>query len=108
MLLLIGGDPAKNMKKLKLVFAITLMFITPLSMLAINTIDTRMLTQPAIIADRIAFIYAEDLCHRPFRDFSSNWSFDSKWIAFSKVTATQYKRIYLYNSDQKKSYPLTN
>ncbi len=43
-----------------------------------------------------------------FRDFSSDWSFDSKWIAYSKVTATLYKRIYLYNTEQKKSYPLTD
>jgi tricorn protease len=43
-----------------------------------------------------------------FRDFSSDWSFDSKWIAYSKVTATQYKRIFLYNTDQKKSYPVTD
>ena len=37
------------------------MFIAPISLFAINTIDTRMLTQPAISADHIAFIYAEDL-----------------------------------------------
>ena len=43
-----------------------------------------------------------------FRDFSIDWSFDSKWIAYTKVTATQFKRIYLYNTDQKKSYPLTD
>ena len=39
----------------------TWMFIAHLSMLANNPIDTRMLTQPAISADHIAFIYAEDL-----------------------------------------------
>jgi tricorn protease len=44
----------------------------------------------------------------PFRDFSGDWSFDSKWLAYSKVTATQFKRIYLYNTEQKKIYPLTD
>jgi len=45
---------------------------------------------------------------QPFRDFSSDWSLDSKWVVYTKVTSTQYKRIYLYNTDQKKSYPLTD
>src|SRR5579872_5562097 len=33
----------------------------PLAALAINTQDTRMLSQPAVSADHIAFIYAQDL-----------------------------------------------
>src|SRR5260370_37507384 len=33
----------------------------PLATMAIDTKDTRMLSQPAISADHIAFIYAEDL-----------------------------------------------
>ena len=48
-------------------FSLTLAFLLPLIALnislacAIDTKDTRMLTQPAISADHIAFIYAEDL-----------------------------------------------
>ena len=44
----------------------------------------------------------------PFRDISGDWSADSKWIAYTKVTSTQYKRVYLYNIDQQHSYPLTD
>jgi tricorn protease len=44
--------------------AVALVFVmalTTLNSFGINTKDTRMLTQPAISADHIAFIYAEDL-----------------------------------------------
>lgn len=43
-----------------------------------------------------------------FRDLFGNWSADSKWIAYTKVTETLYKRIYLYSVDEGKSYPLTD
>jgi tricorn protease len=32
-----------------------------------------------------------------FRDATANWSGDSKWIAYTKVTATQFKRVLLYS-----------
>jgi tricorn protease len=38
-----------------------LLFVIPMAVLAIDTKDTRMLSQPAISANHIAFIYAEDL-----------------------------------------------
>jgi tricorn protease len=44
----------------------------------------------------------------PFRDIFSDWSFDSKWIAYTKVTSTQFKRVYLYNVAEQKSYPVTD
>jgi len=44
----------------------------------------------------------------PFRDMFGDWSFDSRWIAYTKVTETQFKRIYLYSIDQDKSFPLTD
>ncbi|MEJ0101338.1 MAG: PDZ domain-containing protein [Bacteroidota bacterium] len=44
----------------------------------------------------------------PFRNIFSDWSSDSKWIAYTKITETQFKRIYLYSLDQKKSIPLTD
>jgi tricorn protease len=43
-----------------------------------------------------------------FRDISGDWSADSKWIAYAKVTATQFKRVYLYSVDQERSYPVTD
>ena len=44
----------------------------------------------------------------PFRDMSANWSPDSKWIAYDKVTATQFKRSYIYSLAQQKSFPVTD
>ena len=44
----------------------------------------------------------------PFRDMLGDWSSDSKWMAYTKVTETQFKRIYLYSVDQQKSYALTD
>jgi len=38
-----------------------LLFLLPAAVLAIDTKDTRMLSQPAVSANHIAFIYAEDL-----------------------------------------------
>lgn len=43
-----------------------------------------------------------------FRDASGNWSPDSKWIAYTKVTATQFKRVYLYSLEQQRSFPVTD
>ena len=43
-----------------------------------------------------------------FRDMFSDWSYDAKWIAYTKVTETQFKRIYLYSLDEDRSYPLTD
>ena len=37
-----------------------------------------------------------------------SWSFDSKWIAYTKITETQFKRVYLYSTEQKKSFALTD
>ncbi len=44
----------------------------------------------------------------PFRYMNGNWSFDSKWIAYTKITETQFKRVYLYSIEQKKSFALTD
>ena len=44
----------------------------------------------------------------PFRNIFNDWSFDSKWIAYTKVTATQYKKVMLYSVDEQKSYPVTD
>jgi len=44
----------------------------------------------------------------PFRYMFGDWSSDSKWIAYTKVTETQFKRIFLYSVDQQKSFALTD
>jgi tricorn protease len=44
----------------------------------------------------------------PFRDLFGDWSFDSRWIAYTKVTATQFRKVFLYSVDEQKSYPLTD
>ncbi len=44
----------------------------------------------------------------PFRYMFGDWSADSKWIAYNKVTETQFKRIYLYSVEQQKSFALTD
>ncbi|MEN8788877.1 MAG: PDZ domain-containing protein [Flavobacteriaceae bacterium] len=43
-----------------------------------------------------------------FRDLFGSWSSDSKWIAYTVVTETNFRRAYAYSVDQKKSYPLTD
>jgi tricorn protease len=43
-----------------------------------------------------------------FRELFGNWSADSKWIAYDKVTETNFKRIYLYSIEQGKSFAVTD
>lgn len=43
-----------------------------------------------------------------FRNQFGDWSSDSKWMAYTKVTETQFKKIYLYSVEQKKSFALTD
>jgi tricorn protease len=43
-----------------------------------------------------------------FRDLFGSWSSDSKWIAYDKLTETNFKRIYLYSVDQQKSFAVTD
>lgn len=44
----------------------------------------------------------------PFRGQFGSWSSDSKWMAYTKVTATQFQRIFLYDVDKNKSIALTD
>lgn len=44
----------------------------------------------------------------PFRNLFGDWSADSKWMAYTKITETQFKRIYLYSVDQQKSFAVTD
>lgn len=43
-----------------------------------------------------------------FREMAGDWSADSKWIAYTKVTETQFRRVYLYSIDQQKSFAVTD
>ena len=43
-----------------------------------------------------------------YRDIFGDWSSDSKWIAYTKVITTQYRRVFLYDVNEQKSYPLTD
>ncbi|MBG0860809.1 MAG: PD40 domain-containing protein, partial [Bacteroidales bacterium] len=43
-----------------------------------------------------------------FRRIFSDWSSDSRWILYTKVTETYFKVVYLYSIDQQKSYPVSD
>jgi tricorn protease len=43
-----------------------------------------------------------------FRAMFGDWSQDSKWISYTRLTETQFKRVFLYSLDQQKSFPLTD
>ncbi len=44
----------------------------------------------------------------PYRDLSSDWSPDSKWLSYTLVGNTQFKRVYFYSANEHKSYPVTD
>ena len=44
----------------------------------------------------------------PFRNLFGDWSADSKWLLYTKITETNYEKIFLYSVDQNKSYPITD
>jgi tricorn protease len=43
-----------------------------------------------------------------FRSFMADWSADSRWLAYTKVTKTQFKRVYLYSVAEGQSHVLTD
>ncbi|HXO74082.1 MAG TPA: hypothetical protein VN824_02605, partial [Puia sp.] len=43
-----------------------------------------------------------------FRQIFGDWSYDSKWVVYTKVTSSQFKRVYLYSLDRQRSYPVTD
>ncbi len=51
-----------------------------------------------------------DELYRPgaFRDFMGDWSSDSKWIAYTRLTGTNFQRVYLYSVDEKRSWAITD
>ena len=44
----------------------------------------------------------------PFRAIHGDWSADSKWIAYTKLTSTNFKQVFLYSVDQKQSYAVSD
>ncbi len=43
-----------------------------------------------------------------FRDLFGSWSPDSRWIAYTRVTNTNFRQAFIYSVDEKKSYELTD
>jgi tricorn protease len=43
-----------------------------------------------------------------FRNIFSDWSSDSKWITYTKVLETNFKQVFIYSLDQKKSFPVSD
>jgi len=43
-----------------------------------------------------------------FRDIFSDWAFDSKWFVYTKLTETNFQRVYLYSLEDDKSYAITD
>ncbi len=43
-----------------------------------------------------------------FRPVHGDWSQDSRWIAYTKVLPTHFRKIFLYSVDEGKSWPLTD
>jgi tricorn protease len=44
----------------------------------------------------------------PFRNIHGSWSSDSRWVAYTRVTSTHFKRVYIYSVEEGKSYPVTD
>ena len=44
----------------------------------------------------------------PSEIFISDWSSDSKWIAYTKILETNFKVVCLYSLDQQKSFTVTD
>ena len=42
------------------------------------------------------------------RELFSDWSFDSNWIAYTKITDTNFEKAFLYSLSENKSYELTD
>ena len=42
------------------------------------------------------------------REKFSDWSFDSNWIAYTRITDTHFEKAYLYSLSENKSYELTD
>lgn len=44
----------------------------------------------------------------PFREKFSCWSSDSRWIAYNRITATNFRQVFVYSVEEGKSYQVTD
>ena len=44
----------------------------------------------------------------PFRNIFGHWSSDSRWIAYTKVTSTHFKQVFIYSVEHGKSFSVTD
>ncbi len=58
---------------------------------AISKIDSDELYQPGV-----------------FRTAHGDWSADSRWIAYTRLTGTNFQQVFLYSVDQQKSYAVSD
>lgn len=51
-----------------------------------------------------------DVMYAPgvFRDLFGSWSHDSKWVAYTLITETNFERAYVYSLDQDESFALSD
>ena len=51
-----------------------------------------------------------DELYRPgvFRGFHGDWSSDSKWLTYTKLTATNFNQVFLYSVGENRSYPISD
>lgn len=43
-----------------------------------------------------------------FRKMTGDWSSDSKWLLYTKLLRTNFKKVYLYSTDQQSSFAVTD
>jgi tricorn protease len=62
-----------------------------------------------VVTGAVKRIAAEEL-YQPGgqAEMRTNWSPDSKWIAYTLGTPTFFRRVYVYSLDQDKSFPVTD
>ncbi|HEX7420092.1 MAG TPA: PDZ domain-containing protein, partial [Thermoanaerobaculia bacterium] len=46
--------------------------------------------------------------YRPGKILDHNWSPDSKWLAYTRIGMTNMQSVYVYSTDQKKSFQVTD
>ena len=44
----------------------------------------------------------------PFKSMDHSWGPDSRWLAYTRITPTYLRQVWLYDSEEKTSYPVTD
>lgn len=62
------------------------------------------------IASGVSTKIDSDELYRPgtFRPAHGDWTVDSKWITYTKLTATNFQQVFLYSVDRKKSFAVSD